>query len=94
MSDTMKTKKELEIENCELRQEIRGLKKTLKQVAPLFRIDKHCGTYAVIVQVRGKTGRYETFLTMDLSNIVFNNDDEAREVYAEILDVFKRRGYD
>lgn len=94
MSDIMKTKKELEIENCELRQEIRGLKKTLKQVAPLFRIDRYYGAYDVTVQVRGKTGKYEPFLTMVVSNTGFNEEDEVHDVYVEVLDVFKRHGYD
>lgn len=82
----------LEAENAYLRQEIRGLRKKINKIAPLFDLDLSSSDNNISVRVCDDKGNYSDFLKMNLSSdSIF--DEEAIQVFNEILDVFKQHGY-
>lgn len=82
----------LEAENAYLRQEIRGLKKKINKIAPLFDLDLSAPDNNISVKVCDDKGNYSDFLKMNLSSDS-TFDEEAIQVFNEILDVFKQHGY-
>ena len=88
----MKSREELEVENCELKQEIRGLKKQLNKYAPLFIFNTDFANCKTKVQVRNPAGSYDDFIVMSFVEGIYN--DEVKEMYYSILGLFKEHGYD
>lgn len=83
---------ELEAENAYLRQEIRGLKKQVKKLSPLFNLSFAPAGHAMNVAVRNEEGQYWNFLNMNIEDEQCSN--EVFEVYTEIIDVFRKHGYE
>lgn len=91
MDEQQKRIKDLEAENAFLRQEMRGLKKKLNAISPLFKVC--CVTsYDAHVEMCDNKGEYWDFLKMKVETL--NCSDEVLEVFEEVLDVFKKRGYE
>lgn len=81
---------ELKAENAYLRQELRGLKKKLNKVIPLFKVSFE-SEYAMHVEMLDDDGKYWDFLKMQIDNE--SCSDDVYQVFLEVLNVFKQHGY-
>ena len=90
MDEQQKRIKDLEAENAFLRQEMRGLKKKLNIVCPVFKVSYD--DYSMHVEMCDNKGEYWDFLKMQIDNL--SCPDDVFTAFLEVQSVFKRRGYE